>query len=182
METHFLYIEYSRANTVINTNWDILFKTFFFKVYHLSYLQKYQMELLIDYHHILMTHLFLDLVYFLNFRLWVQRGQQKVLLLLFYESEIRGLISALKLIHLKSLVKRTQLIFTDSKSIIEPLEDQYENPNLLAFSIQSLLTSYVIDITLQWIPVHSDLQGNDRKLAKMVLRRNSQINLQVTKP
>jgi len=64
------------------------------------------------------------------------------------------------------------VIFTDSQSTLEALENPYESPNsnidLLALSIHNLLTSYDFQLTLQWIPGHSDLQGNDRadKLAK----------------
>lgn len=93
-----------------------------------------------------------------------------------YDAEIQGLISAVELIHqnfeLRENDPTNTVIFTDSKSTLEALENPYGNSNsnidLLALSIHNLLTSYDIYLTLQWIPGHSDLQGNDRadKLAK----------------
>jgi len=48
----------------------------------------------------------------------------------------------------------------------------------LAVTIDKLLSSYAIQLTLQWIPGHCDLQGKERadRLAKKVLERNIQIN------
>ena len=93
-----------------------------------------------------------------------------------YDAEILGLISAVELIHQNFEIGEKDptntVIFTDSQSTLEALENPYESPNsnidLLALSIHNLLTSYDIQLTLQWIPGHSDLQGNDRadKLAK----------------
>ena len=63
------------------------------------------------------------------------------------------------------------VIFTDSMSALKAL-DSLEFTQLgiesLALSINSLLTSYDIQLTLQWIPGHCDLPGNEKadKLAK----------------
>jgi len=88
-----------------------------------------------------------------------------------YDAEIQGLISAVELIHqnfeLRENDPTNTVIFTDSKSTLEALENPYGNSNsnidLLALSIHNLLTSYDIYLTLQWIPGHSDLQGNDSR-------------------
>ena len=99
-----------------------------------------------------------------------------------YDAEIQGLISATELLHqhfeLGQQEPTNAVIFTDSKSTLEALENPYENPNsdidLLALSIHNLLNSFDIQLTLQWIPGHSDLQGNDRadKLAKEGARKD----------
>ena len=93
-----------------------------------------------------------------------------------YDAEIQGLISAIELLHqyfeLGEKEPTNAVIFTDSKSTLEALEHPFDNPysgiDSLAASIDNLLTSYDIQLTLQWIPGHSDLPGNDRadKLAK----------------
>ena len=93
-----------------------------------------------------------------------------------YDAEIKGLTTAVELIHqnfeLGEKEPTNTVIFTDSKSTLEALENPYDNPDsnidLLGLSIHNLLTSYNIHLTLQWIPGHSDLEGNDRadKLAK----------------
>ena len=92
-----------------------------------------------------------------------------------YDAEIQGLISAIEEV---SLLFGTQerepmdtVIFTDSMSALKAL-DSSEFTHLgiesLALSINSLLTSYDIQLTLQWIPGHCDLPGNEKadKLAK----------------
>ena len=64
------------------------------------------------------------------------------------------------------------VIFTDSKSTLQSLENPHENVNnditCLTQIIQKLLTSYDINLYLQWIPGHSNIMGNDTadKLAK----------------
>ena len=98
-----------------------------------------------------------------------------------YEAEVQGLISATELLHqhfeLGEKEPTDTVIFTDSKSTLEALEHPFENPHsdieLLTLSINNLLTSYDIQLTLQWIPGHSDLPGNDRadKLAKEGARK-----------
>ena len=57
------------------------------------------------------------------------------------------------------------VIFTDGLSVLQALD----NSNLdnsaclsLALGINRLLHSYAVDLTLQWIPGHADIQGNDR--------------------
>ena len=64
------------------------------------------------------------------------------------------------------------VIFTDSKSALQALETFSDNSHRdigeLAKAIDNLLVSYDTSVTLQWIPGHSDIPGNEYadKLAK----------------
>ena len=57
------------------------------------------------------------------------------------------------------------VLFSDSKSALKALENYGINSHMaigtLAESIDGLLTSYNIQITLQWVPGHSDVRGNE---------------------
>ena len=92
-----------------------------------------------------------------------------------YEAEIQGLISAIQEINLVFRTKEREpkdiVIFTDSMSTLkalESLEISHKGIEALAITINNLLTSYDIQLLLQWIPGHCDLPGNERadKLAK----------------
>ena len=63
------------------------------------------------------------------------------------------------------------VIFTDSMSTLKALlnlEFSYPGIESLALAVNNLLTSYDVQLTLQWIPGHCDLLGNEKadKLAK----------------
>ena len=65
----------------------------------------------------------------------------------------------------------TVVIFSDSSSALDALKTPpYEHPEVekAALAIHNILTSYDIKVTLQWIPGHNDLSGNEKadKLAK----------------
>ena len=87
-----------------------------------------------------------------------------------YDAEIQGLISAIETIH--QLFGSGQakpldiVIFTDSLSTLKALENlevsNHAGLDCLALTISKLLTSYDIQLTLQWIPGHCGLQGNER--------------------
>ena len=68
------------------------------------------------------------------------------------------------------------VIFTDSLSALKVLQS-LDSSNLgidnLALTIDKVLTSYDIKLTLQWIPGHCNLQGNERadRLAKEGARK-----------
>ena len=78
------------------------------------------------------------------------------------------------------------IIFTDSLSTLQSLENLGTEADFgiehLAVTINNLLDSYAIQLTLQWIPGHCDLQGNERadRLAEEQ-ERNNQKNLPATK-
>ena len=87
-----------------------------------------------------------------------------------FEAEILALISATEVIHQHFELQVCQptniVLFSDSKASLEALAN-YRNSNnndimKLACVIDNLLTSYDVQVSLQWIPGHSDIRGNDR--------------------
>ena len=64
------------------------------------------------------------------------------------------------------------MIFTDSKSALQAIENLELNTNdditFLVKAIHNLMSSYDILVTLQWIPCHTQIKGNEYadKLAK----------------
>ena len=73
------------------------------------------------------------------------------------------------------------VIFSDSLSALKALQNPESSIlgiDKLALVIDKLLTSYDIKLTLQWIPGHCNLQGNDiaDKLAKEGARKKQPDN------
>lgn len=102
-----------------------------------------------------------------------------------YSAEIQGLISAIETINDNFETGQQEpkdiVIFTDSLSALKALqnlESSISGIDDLALVIDKLLTSYDIKLTLQWIPGHCNLQGNDRadKLAKEGARKEQPDN------
>ena len=93
-----------------------------------------------------------------------------------YEAEIIALTSATELTF--QYFSRCDhqavnvVIFTDSLSALQALENYSSSQDRdicrLAQSLNKLLTSYDVQVTLQWIPGHEDVSGNERadRLAK----------------
>ncbi|GFR68164.1 ribonuclease H [Elysia marginata] len=57
------------------------------------------------------------------------------------------------------------VIFSDSKSVLEALQNEsIQNSSLksLFLTIDSFLKTYDVDLTLQWIPGHCNITGNER--------------------
>ena len=57
------------------------------------------------------------------------------------------------------------VIFSDSKSVLQALQyDKYNNSSniSLALSLNSLMNTFAINISLQWIPGHCNIAGNER--------------------
>ena len=85
------------------------------------------------------------------------------------ELEIAALISATELTHqhfeLLSHLPSNMVFFSNSKSALEALEmynsNSHKDIRKLAESIEGLLMSYDVQITLQWIPGHKDFSGNE---------------------
>ena len=93
-----------------------------------------------------------------------------------FEAEIAAIDCAIQqvktLFDEKSYPPCDIVVFTDSKSTLESLESPHEKVSndiiCLTKTLQNLLTSYDINLYLQWIPGHSNIMGNDTadKLAK----------------
>ena len=86
-----------------------------------------------------------------------------------FEAEIAALKSAIEHCHLSFEQEEREpcdiVVFTDSESALQALGDVHASDDMniqhLAKTINKLLTSFDINVTLQWIPGHSDIQGNE---------------------
>ena len=92
-----------------------------------------------------------------------------------YEAEIIAITSAIELLHqqyeLHEKVPNDIVIFSDSSSALDAQKiPPYQHPEIenAALTIHDILSSCTIHITLQWIPGHNEIQGNEHayKLAK----------------
>ena len=87
-----------------------------------------------------------------------------------FEAEVMALISAIELTHYNfdngNFQVNNCVIFTDSLSALQALQN-YSNTtskdiSQLAQSLHNLISTYKIQIILQWIPGHEGLGGNER--------------------
>ena len=92
-----------------------------------------------------------------------------------YEAEAVAITTAIQIIHQKfeltEITPSDIVIFSDSKSVLQALQNSPLQGKIIldiAEETDRLLTAYGIQITLQWIPGHNSISGNDRadKLAK----------------
>jgi ribonuclease HI len=92
-----------------------------------------------------------------------------------FEAELLAIKSAVELVHqqfdLGEKEKVPLVIFSDSSSALEALRHPPFKSKVLnstAHSLHNLISAHNIQITLQWIPGHSDIHGNEvaDKLAK----------------
>ena len=91
-----------------------------------------------------------------------------------YEAENMAIQRALEILDLKfsqSPCTRTNIVlFTDSMSMLQSMEGQEIDEDTLQVLMKAerLKTNHGIELTMQWIPGHADLHGNERadKLAK----------------
>ena len=92
-----------------------------------------------------------------------------------FEAEAKAIITALKetkeTFHTNKEKCSNLVIFTDSLSVLQALENQkISNHTIekLKIDIHSIITTFSVKITLQWIPSHCDLPGNEAadRLAK----------------
>ena len=92
-----------------------------------------------------------------------------------FEAEAKAIITALKetkeTFHTIKEKCSNLVIFTDSLSVLQALENQkISNHTIekLKIAIHDIITTFSVKITLQWIPSHCDLPGNEAadRLAK----------------
>ena len=93
-----------------------------------------------------------------------------------YEAEIKAIRTAIELAHqsfdLNEHAPNDLIIFTDSKSALQAMENMQSNTNNEMINLikasHNLLSSYDVQITMQWIPGHTSIPGNEHadKLAK----------------
>ena len=110
-----------------------------------------------------------------------------------YSAEIKAMISAVESVHQSFETGKEEptdlVIFSDSKSALEALENQQsrnDEVQRLAQSIDRLHKSHKVNITLQWIPGHSEVEGNEiaDRLAKQGASKeqpNIPVNQETTK-
>ena len=92
-----------------------------------------------------------------------------------FEAEAEAIDTSLKHIS-KTFSQKTKpenntVIFSDAKSVLQALDSgKLDNTSIknLTKSIDSFLTDHDVELTLQWIPGHANIPGNERadKLAK----------------
>ena len=86
-----------------------------------------------------------------------------------YTAEIKAMDKAVSTMHSeyteKTSIPEDIVIFTDSLSALQDLENTTQKANSditkLAANIDTLLCDYKIKLTLQWIPGHIGIQGNE---------------------
>ena len=92
-----------------------------------------------------------------------------------FEAEAKAIITALKetkeTFHTNKEKCSNLVIFTDSLSVLQALENQKISNNTiekLKIDIHGIISTFSVKITLQWIPSHCDLPGNEAadRLAK----------------
>ena len=92
-----------------------------------------------------------------------------------FEAEAEAIDTSLKHISktfsTKTKPKNNAVIFSDAKSVLQALESgKLDNTSIknLTKSIDSFITDHDMELTLQWIPGHANIPGNERadKLAK----------------
>ena len=71
------------------------------------------------------------------------------------------------------------IIFSDAKSALEalqnpPYRDQIQISSEIALGIRNLIAAHAVHVTLQWIPGHCNISGNETadKLAKIGTTKN----------
>ena len=87
-----------------------------------------------------------------------------------YEAEIEAIRSTLQAIHSSFESAEQQptnvVLFSDSKSALEALENSHQSSDESILNIAELVDlltkSFNITVTLQWIPGHTDIAGNEK--------------------
>ena len=86
-----------------------------------------------------------------------------------YEAEATAIEQALSALsneyHINSVNKENIVIFTDAMSVLQALENStFKDKKIrnLSAVIGQFISTHAVDITLQWIPGHAEVPGNDR--------------------
>ena len=93
-----------------------------------------------------------------------------------YEAEKIAIKTAIQLIHQRFELSESNptyvIIFSDAKSALEALQNpphQDQITSEIALGISNLIAAHAVHVTLQWIPGHCNISGNEKadKLAKI---------------
>ena len=92
------------------------------------------------------------------------------------EAEKIAIKTAMQLIHQRFELSESNptdvIIFSDAKSVLEALQNppyQDQITSVIALVISNLIAAHAVHVTLQWIPGHCNISGNEKadKLAKI---------------
>ena len=103
-----------------------------------------------------------------------------------YEAEKIAIKTAIQLIHQRFELLESKptdvIIFSDAKSALKALQNppyQDQKTSEIALGISNLIAAHAVHVTLQWIPGHCNISGNEKadKLAKIGATKPQKIPL-----